>query len=584
MISHHPPLIPWRDAVRMLRPVHGHVIACACLGAIGAAVGLAPYVAITEIARQFLGAASADRAVIWAWVGIGAAGALARLVFVALDSHVGHHADAKILHRLRVRLVERLGVVPLGWFRRAGSGELKKAMTGDLEDMHDLFAHAIGGFTGALAGLLVGIGYLSFVDLPMAAITAAVPALALLVYRFSMRSMPEHTARLIAAERRISVAAVEYADGFTVARTYGGGGRLLERFRAATDEHAAAFRVWVREVRYSSALSRILSSELTVLAVVTTGGMIMIAIGRLTPIELLPFLVVGVGLPTSLIPMIHGSIAVRTARLAGAHLDGLLSLPALPEPEQPRRPEGFGVELDEVEFSYDGTTPVLRGVTATLRPGTLTALVGPSGAGKTTLATLVPRFYDVTGGAIRIGGVDLRQLASTELLSSVSLVFQDVVTVRDTIAENIRIARPGADLAEIEAAARAAQLHDVIMALPDGYDTVLDQTVSGLSGGERQRLTIARAIIADAPIVILDEATAALDPDHEAAVQTALSALVAGKTVLVIAHRLQTITEADQILVLDAGRIVERGRHRELLDRDGRYARLWAAQAIEAVA
>lgn len=579
-----PPLIGIGAAVRMLRPVRAHLIACGLMSMIGAAAGLAPYVAIAEIARATLGVVP-DAGTVWAWAGIGIGGAALRLVLVGLDVHVGHHADAKMLHVVRTRIVERLGVLPLGWFRRAGSGEVKKAMTGDLEDMHELFAHALSGLTSAATALAAGFTYLVLVDWRLALITIALPVLTFLMYRVAMRSMPEHTARLIAAERRISVAGVQYADGIAVAKTFGAGQGVLDRFREAVAEHAGAFRTRVREVRYSTAVNRVLASELTLLVVVLAAGLAFAGTGRLAPADVVPFLVVGVGMPTSITPMIHGAIGIRQARLAAGHIEGLLSREPLPHSSHPGQPAGHGIEMDQVTFSYDGVTNAVDGVTITCVPGTVTALVGPSGAGKSTLAGLLPRFDDVTGGAIRIGGVDVREMAPETLLGSLSLVFQDVVLLRDTVTENIRITRPEAGDDEVRQAAKAAQIHDVIERLPYGYDTVLGTTDGGdLSGGERQRLTIARAIISDAPIVVLDEATAALDPDGEAAVQDALSELIAGKTVLVIAHRLHTIRDADQIVVLDQGRIAERGTHQDLLTRDGLYARMWRAQQNGATA
>jgi ATP-binding cassette, subfamily B, bacterial IrtA/YbtP len=575
-----PRLLSISASARLLRPVRLHLIICAVISAVGAAAGIAPYMAIAEIARAVLSTPDvvAAAGTVWTWVGVGAVGALLRLVLLALSTHVGHHADATVLHDLRMRIVRRLGVLPLGWFRAAGSGQVKKAMSDDLEAMHELIAHALGGIIGAVTAALVSIGYLVFVDWSMALITVAVPALAVVCYRVAMRSMPTHMARLLTAEARLSTAAVEYADGISVAKTFGTGGRALERFAEAVHEQAEAFRVWVEEVKYSSAMNRVLASEMTVLAVVLAAGLGFVSAGRLAVADLLPFLVVGVGLPTAIHPVIMGALGLRTARMAAGHIDSLLSREPLPEPERPRQPRGHRIELDRVRFSYDGVTNAVKGISAVCEPGTVTAVVGPSGAGKTTLASLLPRFYDVTGGAIRIGEVDVREMSSSALLGSMSLVFQDVVLLRDTVTENIRIGRPDATDDEVREAAKAAQIHHVIERLPRGYGTVLGAEVGELSGGEQQRLTIARAILAAAPIVVLDEATAALDPDNEAAVQDALSELVTGKTVLVIAHRLHTITTADQILVLDEGDLVEAGTHSELLSRGGLYARMWAAQ------
>src|SRR5690606_23427937 len=405
--------------------------------------------------------------------------------------------------------------------------------------------------------ILIGSAYLLVVDWRLGLITMSVLVLMIIFYRIAMRSMTLHMSKLLAAEARISSASVEYADGISVVKTFGTGGRMMRRFAKAVDEHTKAMAAWVSETKYSSAIARLLASEMTIFGVVMVSGLLFVRSGSLSMGDLIPFLVVGIGMPTSIVPAIHGSQGLRKGRLSAGNVENLLNRKPLPEPLQFQTMNGHQISFNDVSFAYDGQNMVLKNINLTCEPGTVTALVGPSGAGKSTLANLLPRFYDVTAGSISIGGADIRSIPSNRLLSSMSLVFQDVVLLRDTVAENIRIGKSGATLAEIKDAAQAAQIHHVIEQLPNGYDTVLGSGSSGLSGGERQRLTIARAILSGAPIVILDEATASLDPDSELAVQQALSKLASGKTMIVIAHRLHTIQEADQIIVIDDGQIVE---------------------------
>ena len=295
------------------------------------------------------------------------------------------------------------------------------------------------------------------------------------------------------------------------------------------------------------------------------------------------FLVLGLALTMPVLTLGYASNELSLASEAARRLASVLSTPPMPQPEHPRVPAGNEVRFRDVSFAYgsagnEDAAMVLDRIDLTLEPGTMTAVVGPSGSGKTTLGRLLCRFWDPVGGAIELGGADLREIESAELYRRVGFVFQDVQLIRASVADNIRLARPEATMADVQAAARAAQIHDRLTELPDGYDSVVGENVS-LSGGERQRVSIARALLADTPILVLDEATAFADPASETAVQDALSTLVAGRTLVVIAHRLSTITGADQIVVLDGGRIAESGSHDELLASGGIYAAQWAADS-----
>jgi ATP-binding cassette subfamily B protein len=309
--------------------------------------------------------------------------------------------------------------------------------------------------------------------------------------------------------------------------------------------------------------------------VVIAAGSYWLFSGRLDVGVLIVFLVLVLRVYQPLIEVAEHSEILRIADASLQRVAAVLDVPEQSQPAAPPALERFDVELDAVRFSYEPGVPVLSGVSLTAPERSMTAIVGPSGAGKTTIFNLVARFWDADGGTVRIGGHDVRELSTEQIFEAVGVVFQDVYLFNATLSENIAFGRPDATREAVVAAARAARCHEFISALPAGYDTVVSEGGHTLSGGERQRISIARAILKDAPIVLLDEATAALDPTNEKLVAQALAALVADKTVLVIAHRFPTIRAADQIVALDGGRVVETGTHDELIAAGGLYARFW---------
>lgn len=376
------------------------------------------------------------------------------------------------------------------------------------------------------------------------------------------------------AMAQISSSVVEFVQGISVVKAFGGSQRAHRRFLTSADAFVDTFNRWVHGISRIAAGMQLVLSPPFVLLVVLIGGTIRITGGDLAPADLLPFLLLGLGLTAPVAALGHGFDEMQAAGRALGRIKDVLSVEALPEPAHPVLPRGHRVELRDVRFGYEEDREVLSGIDLVLEPGTVTAVVGPSGSGKSTLVQLLPRFFDPSHGSVTLGGVDLRELGSRELYRTVSFVFQDVRLLRASIADNIALAVPHADREDVVRAAWLANIHDRILELPRGYDSVIGED-AGLSGGESQRIAVARALLADTPVLVLDEATAFADPQTEQAVRSALGTLEGLRTVLVIAHRLETIADADAVVMLEEGRIVERGRPAELLAAGGRFAAFW---------
>ncbi|MFF1784600.1 ABC transporter ATP-binding protein [Streptomyces virginiae] len=561
-----------RSLAGLLRPHYAGFAAVVTLQVVGALAGLLPLLAVVELGRTFLSPGPVDHGHAWSAVVAGAAGLFVRLLCTAASSGIGHIVDGQVQFAFRRLLAAQLGRVPIGWFARRRTGELAKVVGEDVAAVHPFIAHTPAELVSAFVVPLVSLVYLFTVDRRLTLVTlipvvAAVALVPLMMTPARLREQREFDAGM----GRIADSVVEFVRGISVVKAYGGSGRAHRRFLTAADDFVHTFRRWVHGISPIAAGMQLVLSPPFVLLVVLIGGTTLITNGELAPADLLPFLLLGLGLTAPVAALGHGFDETQAAGRAVGRIREVLAVRPLPEPAHPVAPRGHRVELSGVRFGYEADHEVLRGIDLVLEPGTVTAMVGPSGSGKSTLVRLLPRFFDPTHGRITIGGVDLRELAARDLHRTVSFVFQDVSLLRASVADNIALAVPHADHDDVVRAARRAQIHDRIRELPRGYASVIGED-AGLSGGEAQRIALARALPADTPVLVLDEATAFADPQTERAVRRALTAPEGDRTVLVIAHRLETIMDADLVVMLDDGVVVERGRPAELDSRNGRFA------------
>ncbi len=548
------------------------------LSAVSALVALVPFVYIWKILRDVLNAAPDYAQAVniphYGWMAVLFA-VLAYLIYIAALM-CSHLSAFRVATNLRLEVSEHLATLPLGFTETFGSGKLRKIIHESTGAAETFLAHQLPDKYNAMAtpiGLLVlllvfdwRLGLLSLVPVALGFV---------IMSAMTGRRMADKMRQYGNALESMSNEAVEYVRGIPVVKTFGQSVFSFKKFKATIDEYEKWVIAYTKELRmpmmlYTAAING-------VFAFLIVGGLLFTRNGVTSEflLNLLFYIIITPVISLTLTRIMYMSENELVVADALARVDSVLDAEPVPENDHPRHPKDASVSLKDVHFSYDGKTDVIKGVSLKIQPGQMVAFVGPSGGGKSTLANLICRFFDVQSGSVRVGGADVRDIPKEELMDTISFVFQNSRLLKGSILDNVRLGRPQATEAEVLAALKAAQCMDIVEKFPEGIHTVIGTKGVYLSGGEQQRIAIARAMLKNAPILMLDEATAFADPDNEAKVQAAFAQLAKGKTVLMIAHRLSTVANADCIYVVQDGQIVESGTKDELCAQNGLFARMW---------
>ena len=545
----------------LLRPVRGRLAVGRLLGALSGVAAIAPYVILVRLGEELAGGGDPGRVRNLCLALLGALGLQAGLSFVGFL--VTHFADLKLVGLLHARLEARLARAPLAWFGQTTSGRVRKALQDDTVALHQLVAHAPVETAAAAKTPLALVAYALVIDWRLGLLTVAIVPVFFALQAFTMRGMGEKTAEMDSRLAEVSSRAVEFVDGIEVVKAFGQVGRAHGRYADAARRFSEFYRSWCEPLVTVASVSQGLVSAPLLILIVGGGGAAMAAAGWVSPADVVATTLIALVVPSTINTLSTSAWHTQIAGNSALRLTETLDAPIVAEPEgESPEPRSHEVAYRDVSFSYDSGSGI-AGLDMVLPENSVTALVGPSGSGKSTAATMLARFQDPDHGAVTIGGVDVRELPSAKLYSLVSFVLQDPQLVRGTLRDNIALARPEATDEEILRAARVARLDPVVERL--GLNGEIGSG-GGVSGGEAQRVSIARAVLADTPIVILDEATSAADPDTESEIQAGLSALARGRTVLVIAHRPETLRGVDQVVALDEGRVARVLRGSEITD------------------
>ena len=567
----------------------GLLILAGILSAGSACCMLVPYLSVYQVANELLqnagniSQADSGHMIRWGWIAFaGLTGGLLLLYASLMASHV---AAFRILYGLRIKLAEHIGRLPLGYLNGTSTGAIKKTMEQNIEKIETFIAHTIPDLVNVLATVVIMFTLFFTLNGWIAAVCLLAIALGIGLQCTMMfgKAGQEFMQTYFDTQEKMSASAVQYVRGMPVVKIFGQSIRSFRQF----NKEIEAYKTYALKVCdtyqpgmvvFMVLLNSIVTFILPVGLLILSGQPQNIAFAAVY----LFFIILGPGVATPIYKLTFLGSSTKEIGEGVTRLDRIFSEKTMPESLNPQKPHGYDITFTDVSFAYENKTEATRTdalhhINFTARAGEITALVGPSGSGKSTIANLIPRFWDVEQGEIKIGGTNVKNIATEQLMDLVSFVFQDSFLFFDTIYENIRVGNPHATREQVIAAAQAAQCDEFIQHLPKQYDTIIGEEGVYLSGGEEQRISVARAILKNSPILVLDEATAFADPENEYKMQLAIQKLIRDKTVIIIAHRLSSILSANRIVVLKEGCVVQQGTHEELCRQEGVYKKMWDA-------
>lgn len=553
---------------------HGGLIRAVISASVGVLCGMLPYFAA---ARIIIGLMNGNREsgfyVFWCIMAF--AGYLLRSCLYALALSMSHKATFSTLKSIREQILAKLPRMPLGTVMDTSSGEMKQIIVDQVESMERPLAHLLPEMTSNIFGPVCIFIYLFILDWRMALLSLVSIPVGMAFMMAVMKNYGKQYEGSVKVTQAMNSTIVEYINGIEVIKAFNQGKNSYARFSDRVLANAAYFYNWMKSCQLPVSVSKTVAP--TTMITILPVGWIMYQTGTLEMDIFLTTIILSLGIAGPLLAAMDFVDSLAKVGTTVSQIDSILGGKEQHHGMTPVHMDSTEIRVDHVSFGYHRDKEILHDVSLTIPEGTMTAFVGPSGSGKSTIAKLIAGFWDVEQGRILLGGHDLKDIPLRQLYEQTAFVSQDNYLFDETVRENIRMGRPGATDREVEDVAKAAGCDEFIRRLENGYDTVVGGGGAHLSGGERQRIAIARAMLKNAPVVILDEATAYIDPENEAVIQHAVARLVKGKTVIVIAHRLSTITDADQIFVIEDGRIAANGNHRELLESSKLYQEMWQA-------